>query len=97
MLKKRFDQLQEALGKVKAGLTQANHPHILSPLRMNVRNKPPKQLGESKSQTIEKLVKIGSFACVGYHLVMILNYTGGFSLLLKNLFWSFDQFHYFSS
>ncbi|XP_053407384.1 uncharacterized protein LOC123547184 isoform X2 [Mercenaria mercenaria] len=36
-LRRRFDLLQDSLTKVKAGLSDSNHPHVLSPLRRNVR------------------------------------------------------------
>ena len=36
-LKRRFDLLQDTLAQVKAGLSELNHPHVLSPLRRNAR------------------------------------------------------------
>ena len=36
-LKRRFDLLQDTLAQVTAGLSDINHPHVLSPLRRNVR------------------------------------------------------------
>ena len=38
-LKKRFNLLQDTLAQVKAGLSDLNHPHMLSPLRQNVRRR----------------------------------------------------------
>lgn len=38
-LKKRFNLLQDTLAQVKAGLSDLNHPHMLSPLRRNVRRR----------------------------------------------------------
>lgn len=64
-LHKRFEQLQEALGKVKAGLRPANHPHILSSLRRDVRAQSVQLLGGRlpwpfKSYSYRDLTAVGS-------------------------------------
>ncbi|KAH3787332.1 uncharacterized protein LOC127842268 isoform X2 [Dreissena polymorpha] len=46
VLHKRFDQLQDALARVKAGLSDTNHPRILSPLRRDVRRAGRKSVPE---------------------------------------------------
>ena len=56
-LRRRFDQLQEALSMVKLGLSKANHPHILSDLRRNVRAQYRQDL-KSKTFCTFKLVTI---------------------------------------
>ncbi|XP_052773013.1 uncharacterized protein LOC128211918 isoform X1 [Mya arenaria] len=60
MLRRRFEQLQEALARVKAGLNEANHPHVLSPLRRNVRGKPTTSTPKSPvlQSTTDSTVKV---------------------------------------
>ncbi|KAL4231611.1 hypothetical protein ACF0H5_009191 [Mactra antiquata] len=55
LLRKRFTQLQDSLIKLKSGLNDSNHPHVLSPLRRNVRSS--KVFDEKKSVVISSVPK----------------------------------------
>ena len=44
-LRRRFDLLQDTLAQVTAGLSDINHPHVLSPLRRNVRQGDSRKYG----------------------------------------------------
>lgn len=51
-LRRRFDLLQDSLAKVKAGLSDSNHPHILSSLRRNVRGQDKHLVRENQGTSL---------------------------------------------